>query len=698
MKDIPAKALRNLAVIGHSACGKTSLCESLLFTAGAIKTLGTIEAGTTVMDFEPEEHERQKSLSSGIASLTWKKHGIHFVDTPGDYNFIAQARSCLQVLDGAILVISAVSGVEPQTQKAWSYTRELNVPVLAFINMMDRDNASFENVCAGMMETLRIKAVPLQIPIGSGDSFKGVVDLITMKALIYALDGSGKFKEAEIPDDLKESARTSRKELLESIAESNDELLEKYLETENLDPEEIDRGLANAVRQGAFVPLGCGAATMGIGAATLLDDILRALPSPEAFGNRTGHEVDAEDKKVDRAPSAKDPFSAVVFKTLVDPFAGTLSIMRVISGTLTPDLPVLNSRRARREKLAHPLWLAGKKQQAAEGAGPGDIVAVSKLKDTHTGDTLTDEKSQIVYPFFTPPRGVLAYAISAKSKQDDDKVIVSLHRLIEEDPTLHLLRDPQTKEALLWGMGQQHIDVTIAKLKRKFSVEVTLSTPKVPYKETIRGKARAEGKIKKQTGGHGQFAVAWLELSPLPRGKGYEFEDRIVGGVIPRNFIPAVEKGVAESKERGVQAGYPVVDFKAAVFDGKHHPVDSSEMAFKLAGSMGFKAAMQEAKPTILEPVMSIEIVVPEESVGDIIGDLNSRRGRVLGVDTRAGNQVIKAQAPMAEVLTYAQSLNSITSGKGSFTMDFDHYAEVPAPVREKIIADAAAQKEAEAS
>lgn len=698
MKDIPPKALRNFAVIGHSACGKTSLCESLLFTAGAIKTLGTIEAGTTVMDFEPEENARQKSLSSGVASLTWKNHGMHLVDTPGDSNFIAQARSALQVLDGAILVISAVGGVEPQTQKAWSYASELKVPVLGFINMMDRDNANFEKASAGITEILGIKAVPLQIPVGSSESFKGVVDLVTMKALIYAPGGSGKFKEEEIPDDLKESAQAARRELLESIAESNDDLLEKYLETENLDPEDIDRGLANAVRKGAFVPLGCGTATMGIGAVTLLDDILRALPSPLDFGNRSGHEVDAEDKKAERAPSASDPFSAVVFKTLVDPFAGTLSVLRVISGTLTPDLPVLNARRAKREKLAHPLWLSGKKQHAAEGAGPGDIVAVSKLKDTHTGDTLTDEKSPIVYPFFMPPRGVLAYAISARTKQDDDKVNVSLHRLIEEDPTLHLVRDPQTKEALLSGMGQQHIDVTIAKLKRKFSVEVTLSTPKVPYKETIKGKARAEGKIKKQTGGHGQFAVAWLELSPLPRGKGYEFEDRIVGGVIPRNFIPAVEKGVAESKERGVQAGYPVVDFKAAVFDGKHHPVDSSEMAFKLAGSMGFKAAMQDAKPTILEPVMSIEIMVPEESVGDVIGDLNSRRGRVLGVDTRGGSQIIKAQAPMAEVLTYAQSLNSITSGKGSFTMDFDHYDEVPAPVREKIIADTAAQKEAEGS
>ncbi|MDP3937078.1 MAG: elongation factor G, partial [Deltaproteobacteria bacterium] len=388
------------------------------------------------------------------------------------------------------------------------------------------------------------------------------------------------------------------------------------------------------------------------------------------------------------------PFSAIVFKTVVDQFAGTLSVMRIVSGKLTADTHALNAARGNKEKLAHPLFLMGKKQQPAEDPGPGDIVAVAKLKNTHTGDTLCEEKAALQYPFPPPPRGVLGYSLTAKTKQDEDKVNSCLHRLIEEDPSLHLDRDSQTKEHLLSGMGQQHIDVTIEKLKRKFGVEVTLSVPTVPYRETVRGKASAEGKLKKQTGGHGQFAVAWLEVSPLPRGKGFEFEDRIVGGVIPRNFIPAVEKGLLEAKEHGVLAGFPVVDFKAAVFDGKHHPVDSSEIAFKLAASFGFKAAMQQAQPTILEPIMSMEIEVPEENVGDVIGDLNQRRGRVLGVDTRAGHQVIKAQAPMAEVLSYAQSLTSITSGKGSFSMDFDHYDEAPAPIREKIVAEAAAKKQ----
>jgi elongation factor G len=696
MKEIATKDLRNLAVIGHGACGKTSLSEALLFTAGAIKTLGSVESGSTVLDFEPEEIARRKSLTGGIASLTWKKHGVHLVDTPGDANFIAEARSCLQVLDGALLVISAVGGVEAQTEKTWSFAREFGVATVAFINMIDRDNADFEKVISGIRDLLGAKPVPTQLPIGAGEAFRGVIDLMEMKALAYAAEGSGKFKAEEIPEDLRDKAGAARKELLESIAESNDDLLETYLEREDLAPEEIDRGLAKAVREGAFLPVGCGSAAKNIGMGPLLDTLLRALPSPEDAGNRKGFAPGEPEQAIERAPSETEPFSAVVFKTLVDPFAGTLSLLRIVSGKLGGDLHVQNVKRDHRERLSHPLWLQGKKQHGAEEAGPGDLVAVAKLKHSHTNDTLSDEKSPIQYPFLEPPRGVIAYAIGAKSKQDEDKVHSSLHRLIEEDPALRLDRDPQTKEALLSGMGQQHIEVTAEKLKRKFGVEVVLKTPKVPYKETIKGKATAEGKLKKQTGGHGQFAVAWLELSPLPRGKGFEFEDRIVGGVIPRNFIPAVEKGVVESMAHGVLAGHPVEDLKVAVYDGKHHTVDSSEIAFKVAGSMGFKAAMQQAQPTILEPIMSMEIVVPDENMGDVIGDLNSRRGRVLGVDSRGGIQIVKAHAPMAEVLKYAQSLTSITGGKGSFSMDFDHYEEAPAPVREKIIADAAAEKEAE--
>jgi elongation factor G len=694
MKEIATKDLRNLAVIGHSACGKTSLCEALLFTAGAIKTLGNVQSGSTVTDFEPEEVTRQKSLSTGFATLPWKKHGLHLVDTPGDANFIAEARSCLQVLDGALLVVSAVGGIETQTERTWSFAREFGVATVIFVNMIDRDNANFAKALSGIGDGLGAKPVPLQIPIGSGEDFKGVIDLAEMKALTYAGDGSGKFKAEEIPEDLSAEAQAARKELLESIAESNDDLLETYLEREDLTPEEIDRGLAKAVRDGAFVPVGCGSAAKNIGMGPLLDLLVRALPSPESAGSRKGLAPKGKEEAIERAPSETEPFSAVVFKTLVDPFAGTLSVMRIVSGKLGGDLQARNVNRDHRERLSHPLWLQGKKQHAAEEAGPGDLVAVAKLKDTHTSDTLSDDKSPIQYPFLAPPRGVIAYAIGAKSKQDEDKVHSSLHRLIEEDPTLHLDRDAQTKEALLSGMGQQHIEVTVEKLKRKFGVEVVLKTPKVPYKETIKGKATAEGKLKKQTGGHGQFAVAWLELSPLPRGKGFEFEDRIVGGVIPRNFIPAVEKGIVETMSRGVLAGYPVVDFKAAVYDGKHHTVDSSEIAFKVAASLGFKAAMQQAQPTILEPIMSLEIVVPDENMGDVIGDLNARRGRVLGVDSKGGHQIVKAHAPMAEVLKYAQSLTSITGGKGSFTLDFDHYEEAPAPVREKIIADAAAEKE----
>ena len=694
MKGIPTRQLRNLAVIGHGACGKTSLCEALLFTAGAVKTLGAVDAGNMVTDFEPEEIARRKSLSAGFAWLSWKKHAVHLVDTPGDSNFISEARGALQVLDGAILVISAVSGIEAQTEKAWSFARRFGVSTLAFVNMMDRENADFQKAVSGIEGQLGGKPVPLQLPLGAGEGFRGVVDLIEMKAHVYAEDGSGKFKAEEIPGDLREAAEAARKEVLEAVAEASDDLIEKYLEGEELTPEEIDRGLRKAVHEGAFVPVTCGSATRNIGIACLLDDILHALPSPEDTGPRSGAEPTDDSKQIQRGPFETEPFSAIVFKTLVDPFAGSLSVMRVVSGKLTPDLQVLNCGRGGKERLAHPLWLFGKKQQAAEEAGPGDIVAVAKLKDTHTADTLCDEKAPLLFPFAAPPRGVISYAIGAKSKQDEDKVNSSLHRLIEEDPTLQLERDPQTKEIILSGSGQQHIEITVEKLRRKFGVEVVLNTPKVPYKETIKGKATAEGKIKKQTGGHGQFAVAWIEASPLPRGKGFEFEDRIVGGVIPRNFVPAVEKGLLETLPHGVLAGYPVVDVKAAAFDGKHHPVDSSEMAFKLAASQGFKAAMEKAQPTILEPIMTMEIVVPDESVGDVIGDLNARRGRVLGVDSRAGYQIVKAQAPMAEVLKYAQSLTSITGGKGSFTMDFSHYDEAPPPVREKIIAAAKAPEE----
>jgi elongation factor G len=693
MKGIPVKDLRNVAVIGHGACGKTSLCEALLFTSGATKTLGAVDSGSTITDFDPEEVARRKSLSAGFASLAWKKHGVHLVDTPGDSNFIEEARGCLQVVDGALLVISAVSGVEPQTEKAWSHARRYDVSTLAYVNMMDRENADFDKAVAALA-SLGGKPVPLQLPIGTGEGFRGVVDLIDMKAYLYGNDASGKHKLEEVPADLAEAAAAARKEVLESIAEANDDLIEKYLDGQELTPEEIEHGLIRAVRAGSIIPVACGSATRNAGMAPLLEAIVRALPSPEDVAPRKGT---AGGKEVERPHAESAPFSAVVFKTLVDPFAGSLSVMRVVSGRLLPDAQVANVKRGGKERLAHPLWLAGKKQQAADEAGPGDIVAVAKLKDTHTGDTLADEKAPILFPFEAAPRGVISYAIGAKSKQDEDKVQSSLHRLIEEDPTLHLERDTQTKESILSGMGQQHIEVAVEKLKRKFGVEVVLKTPKVPYKETIKGKATAEGKIKKQTGGHGQFAVAWLEVSALPRGKGFEFEDRIVGGVIPRNFIPAVEKGVVDTLPHGVLAGFPVVDVKVAVYDGKHHPVDSSEMAFKLAASMGFKTAMEQAQPTILEPVMIMEIIVPDENVGDVIGDLNARRGRVLGVDSRSGYQVVKAHAPMSEVLKYAQALTSITSGKGSFTMDFDHYDEAPAPVREKIIAAAKAPEQAEA-
>ncbi len=685
--------IRNVALVAHSQAGKTSLAEAMLHTAGVTKRLGKVEEGNTAMDFEPEEIKRRVSISTAFHQFDWKKRTIYLMDTPGDRNFFSDSRMCMQAADGAIFVVDAIDGVKVQTELAWELAAELNMPCMIFINKLNRERADFRKAFADIGESFESpKPILLQLPIGQETDFKGIVDLIAMKA--YTYDGSGKAKAGDIPADMAEAAETEREALVENIAEADDALVEKYLEGEPLTDEEIRGALRKGVIARTFVPVFCGAATGLIGVDLLLDYIAGEMPSPADRGPKTGVVPDTEAETAERPPVEDAPFSAFVFKTVADPYAGRLSIFRVVSGTLTSDGTIYNVNKEARERFSQLLRLAGKDQKTVESAGPGAIVAVAKLKETATGDTLSAESDKIRYTVVEPLPGVISYAVSAKTKGDEDKVFTSLSKILEEDQALQLDRNSETKEILLTGMGQVHIEATVDKLKRKYNVEVELNIPKIPYRETIKGSARVQGKHKKQTGGHGQYGDCWIRLEPLPRGEGYEFVDAIVGGAIPRQYIPAVDKGIQEASERGVLAGYPVIDFKVTLDDGTFHAVDSSEMAFKVAGSLAFKKAVEQTNPVLLEPIMTITITTPEEFLGDIMGDLNGKRGRVLGMEGKGKNQVIKANVPMAEFLTYAPDLNSMTGGRGVFTMEFSHYDEVPAQIAQKLIEQLKAEQE----
>ncbi|MGE5189184.1 MAG: elongation factor G, partial [Gemmatimonadota bacterium] len=649
--------------------------------------MGRVDDGSSNFDYDPEEIRRKITISTSFHHYAWNKVEVTVADTPGYINFEADTRACLRMLDGAVLVVNAVSGVEVQTETMWNFARSSEVPVLAFVSKMDRERADFERAVAEIAENLKVAAVPVQLPIGREAAFGGVVDLFRMKALLYKGE-TGEFETADVPKDLAAAAAKAREKLIEAAAESDDALLEKYLEGTELSEEEIRAGFTAGVRGMKFLPVLCGAALRNIAIHPLLDMVNFALPDPSYRKQTAGTNPRTNGEEV-RAVSEQAPFSALVFKTLVDPYAGKLSIFKVLSGTLTPDMSPMNSSRNTTERIGQILRLEGKKQRAAGSASAGEIVAVAKFKETVTGDTLCDPKAPVVYP--RPPEvdPVISFAIRPKTRADEDKLGSSLARMKEEDPTLQFRKDPQTREFILSGMGETHLEVAVEKLRRQFGVEVELRTPKIPYKETIKGKAEAQGKHKKQSGGRGQYGDCWLRLEPLPRGKGFEFVDAIVGGAIPRQYIPAVEKGIVERMAKGVVAGYPVVDVRATVFDGSFHTVDSSEMAFKIAGSLGFKKAALDAKPILLEPIAVMEVIVPDENVGDIIGDLNSRRGRVLGVDARGKNQIVKTQVPLAEVLRYSSDLRSITSGRGQFTMNVSHYEEVPAAIAEKVVAEA---------
>ena len=680
------ESLRNIALVAHSGAGKTSLAEAMLFDSGTIKRLGRVEDGNSAMDFEPEELRRTSSISSGFHQYDWKKYTTNLIDTPGDQNFFSDTRSCLQAADGAVVVIDAVDGVKVQTEQAWDFAAEFNQPCAIFINKLDRERADFSLAFQAAVEIFKPKPIILQLPIGSEVDFKGVVDLISGKAFEY--DENGKAQKIEIPADMQEAVDTEREILIENIAEADDELVERYLEGEELTPQDLAAALKKGTLARIFVPVVCGSATRNIAIDLLMDLIVDALPSPADRGAKTGVDP-ASGKEIERAPDPAAPFSGFVVKTLADPYAGRLTIFKVVSGTLGSDGTFYNANKETKERFNQLLTITGKEQKPASGAGPGSIVAVAKLKETVTGNTLCDDANQIVYQCVDPLPSLISFAISAKSKGDEDKVVISLTKLLEEDPALKLDRNSETKEILLSGLGRIHVETALEKLKRKFNVEAVLKTPKVPYRETIKKKVRVQGKHKKQTGGHGQYGDCWIQMEPLPRGQGFEFVDAIVGGVIPKTYIPAVEKGIIESSQKGVLAGYVCVNFKATLDYGSFHAVDSSEMAFKVAGSLAFKKACEEAQPVLLEPVMSVTITTPEDYMGDIMGDLNSRRGKVLGMDNAGRNQIIKAQVPMSEFLTYAPDLRSMTGGRGMYSMEFSHYDEVPAQTAEKIVEEA---------
>jgi len=684
-----AEQIRNAALIAHGGSGKTSLAEAMLFNGKATTRLCKVDDGTSNLDVEPEELKRKSTLTTAFHHCSWKKHIINIIDTPGDDNFLSDAKFSLQAADGSVVVIDATAGVKVGTEKVWAFADEQELPKIIFINRMDRERADFFQTVDAISRTFEIKATPVTIPIGEEDRFSGVVDLIKQKAYIYNKDGSGTFQTTDVPDDLKDTTEEWREMMIENVVEVDDDLMEKYLEGEELSGKEIEATLMKGIKSGLVIPVLCGSAVLNMGVPQLMDLIVDGFPSPLERKPKKGTVPD-KDEETERAPAVDAPFSALVFKTVADPFAGKLTLARVFSGTLSSDSTVFNANKDVKEKIGQLLILEGKKQQPIEAAGPGDIVAMAKLKETVTGDTLCSAADPIIYKPIQGLPSVISYAVEAKVKGSEDKVFSSFAKLLEEDPTLKLARDQSTGEVILSGTGQIHLEIACEKLNRKFGVEVNLNPVKVPYRETI--KKSVKGVVyrhKKQSGGRGQFAEVHFDVTPLKLDSGFEFMEDLTGMNVPRNFVPAVEKGLVESLDSGAVAGYPVVDLKVRFYDGKAHDVDSSEMAFKIAARMCLKKAMQEANPILLEPIMKMEITVPEEVMGDVMGDLNGRRGRVLGMDSDGKYQVIKAQVPMSEVLRYALDLNSITGGRGTFAMEHSHYEELPTQLAEKVIAAA---------
>jgi elongation factor G len=689
MKVYDAQSIRNVALVGHSGAGKTQLVSALLFDAGAVNRFGRVDDGTTVTDYDDEEIARKHTLSCSLAHAEWNKHKINFIDTPGMANFLSDARAALRVADAALVIVDAVAGAEVSTEKVWAAADEAEVPRIVVLNRLDRERASLNRSLESLRAVFGRTVIPIQLPIGEERQFKGVVDLVAMKAWTFAGE-AGKPTEGAVPADMESDVQAARDALVEMVAEADDALMEKFFDAGTLTQDELISGLKRGIAAGRIFPLLCASAAANVGIQPLLDAIVNYVPSPAERGIRL-----ADDSQV--AASDSGPAAAFVWKTVADPFAGRITMFRVLSGTLKTDSTVHNPTRETPERLGHLVLLQGKAQTNVPEIKAGDIGAVAKLKETLTGDLLADKGKPVAVAPIKFPEPVISYAIEPKSRGDEEKISTSMHRLQEEDPSIGYTRDPQTKELLLAGQGQLHIEVTVAKLKRRFGVEVLLKPPRIPYRETITASTEAHGRHKKQTGGHGQFGDCKVKFEPLPRGSDFEFVDDIFGGSIPRQFVPAIEKGLQEARVRGFLAGYPMVDFRATVFDGSYHAVDSSEMSFKMAASLAFKDGMSRARPTILEPVMEVEVYAPSDFAGDLMGDLNSRRGRIGGMDTRGASTVIRAKVPMSEMLTYEQHLTSATGGRGSYHMEFSHYEEVPSHLHGKIISASKSERGQEA-
>jgi elongation factor G len=692
MKSYATESIRNLAVIGHGDAGKTQLISSLLYVTGATPRWGKVDEGTTVTDYEEDSIARKITLNTAFGHLEHRETKLNFIDTPGYAAFVAHARPALRVADCGLVVVDGVNGVEVQTEKTWAYANEFILPRMMAITKLDKERADFGAALDGARGVFSRAIVAFTLPIGKEKDFKGVVDIVHMKA--YEYDEQGKAHERDLPIEGRDVIDSNRERLIEVIAESDDALLEKYLEAGTLEEPDILPNISKAIAQSRLCPVFAVSSATLVGLQALLDGIVDYGPNPathEAEHGRAAPEAEGGEK-VSRKYSDNEPFSAYVFRTIADPFAGRINVMKVISGRVQPDATVFNSSRGAQERLGALHTIQGKQLDKVDAAHAGDIIACVKLKETQTGDTLCDKSAPIVYDPVQYPEAAIAFAIEPKSRQDEEKISVALHKILEEDLGLHFDRDPQTKEFLLSGSGQLHVETVIDKLKKRYGVEVALHPPKVPYKETITQRAEVQGRHKKQTGGRGQFGDCKVIFEPLPRGEGFLFEDKIFGGSVPQQFRPAIEKGIVEAAQTGAIAGYPLVDFKAALIDGSYHTVDSDEHSFRAAGRKAFRAAMEKVKPTLLEPIMDVEVSAPQEYSGDIMGDLNSRRGRVQGMEARGNQQVIKAQVPMAEMLNYQSTLNSITAARGSYHMQFARYDQVPGQIAQKVVEQARAE------
>jgi elongation factor G len=682
--------IRNVGVVGHGGVGKTSLVEAMLFAAGAVTRLGKVDDGSTTTDFDPDEIRRKISINTSVAYCDWKGHHLNLVDTPGYGDFIADARAGLRVVEAALVVVDAVAGVQVQTEKVWKFATEYDLPRAIVVNRLDRERSDFFRTFESLGKRLKGRLVALHLPIGEESGFRGFVDLVKMKAVVVA---GNKPAEGDIPGDLADRAKEYREKLVEAAAETDDDLLAKYLEEGSLGEAEMLKALRAGITQGKLMPVMCAAASKSIGIHALLDLIVDELPSPAERAEVTGTDLKSK-QAATRNADPKAPVTALVFKTLSDPHIGKLSLFRVMTGTLRADSTLYNPAHAARERMGHVSWLQGKTQKNVEALGPGEIGVAQKLKETQTGDTLTEEAQPFELPKITFPEAAISFAIQPKTRCDEDKISNALARISEEDPTVHYHFDPETKQLLVSGVGSLHVEMVVERMKRKYNVEVNLLPPRIPYKETVKGRAEGQGKYKKQTGGRGQYGDTWLRVEPMQRGGGFEFVDDIFGGAVPRNFIPSVEKGVRDCMKKGILAGYPVVDMKVTLYDGSYHDVDSSDMAFQIAASMGLQKVFMDARPILLEPIMNVEITTPADHAGDVIGDLNSRRGRIVGMEPAGETAAVRAVVPMSEMLTYESSLRSMTGGRGGYSMEFSHYEEVPSSLADKVIKEAKADRE----